>query len=352
MRVKLKGLAKVRKKLADGSSRFYFYAWRGGPLLRNSKGEPIQNPDDPQLQVAFTAAHAELRERPKGTLGTLIADYRGSPAFTGKAAKTREEYRRYLDMIDAKLGHYPLIALESITTRGRFKKWRDGMAENPRKADYAWSVLARVLSHAKDSGQISVNICERGGRIYKADRAESIWDADAIRAMLGVASRPLQVALMLALWTGQRQGDLLALPWSAYDGQFLRVKQGKTGARVKIPVAGILKEVLDEEAQNKKSTTILTNTLGRSWTSDGFKTSWGKAAKSAGVTGRTFHDLRGTAVTRLALAGCEVSEIASITGHSIKDAASILDAHYLGGRFELAEQAMTKLVAHQKESGK
>lgn len=347
MRVKLKGLAKTRKKLADGSSRFYFYAWRGGPLLRDAKGEPIQNPDDPQLQVAFMDAHKELRARPGGTLGTLIADYRASPAFTGRADKTREEYRRYLDLIDTELGDVPLFALENIKTRGKLKKWRDAMADNPRKADYAWSVLARVLSYAKDNGALSVNIAERGGRIYKADRAEAIWDADAIRAMLAAASRPLQVALMLALWTGQRQGDLLALPWSAYDGEFLRVKQGKTGARVKIPVAGILKDVLDEEATRKQSTTILTNTLGRSWTSDGFKTSWGKATKRAGVEGRTFHDLRGTAVTRLALAGCEVSEIASITGHSIKDAASILDAHYLGGRFELAEQAMTKLVAHQ-----
>lgn len=349
MPVKLKGLAKVRKKLTDGSSRFYFYAWRGGPLLRSADGKPIQNPEDPQLQVAFAAAHKELRTRPSGTLGALIADYRGSTAFIDNKPKTREEYRRYLDLIDEDLGHYPLAALESIKTRVRLKRWRDGMADSPRKADYAWSVLARALSYAKDNGQISVNIAERGGRIYKADRAEAIWDAEAIRAMLGVSSRPLQVALMLALWTGQRQGDLLALPWSAYDGQFLRVKQGKTGARVKIPVAGILKEVLDEEAQNKKSTTILTNTRGRSWTSDGFKTSWGKATKRAGVEGRTFHDLRGTAVTRLALAGCGVSEIASITGHSIKAAASILDAHYLGGRFELAEQAMMKLVSWSED---
>lgn len=351
MRVKLKGLAKVRKKLADGSSRNYFYAWRGGPLLKNKAGEAIQNPDDPELQVAFAAAHKELRERDAGTLAKLIEEYRASPAFTGKKDKTREEYRRYLDMIDDVLGDIPLFALENIKTRGKLKKWRDGMADRPRVADYAWSVLARVLSYAKDNGQISVNIAERGGRLYRSDRTEAIWDADAIRAVLATASRPIQVALMLALWTGQRQGDLLRLPWSAYDGQFLYVKQSKTGARVKIPVAGILKEVLDEEATRKQSTTILTNTLGRSWTSDGFKTSWGKATKRAEVTGRTFHDLRGTAVTRLALAGCEVSEIASITGHSIKDAASILDAHYLGGRFELAEQAMTKLVAHQGKKG-
>jgi hypothetical protein len=54
-----------------------------------------------------------------------------------------------------------------------------------------------------------------------------------------------------------------------------------------------------------------------------------------------FHDLRGTAVTRLALSGCTTPQIAAITGHSDE----ILKAHYLGGQAELAEQAIIKLVA-------
>lgn len=346
MRVKLKGVAKTSKTLADGTTRTYYYAWRGGPLLAKD-GVALQDPHAPEFHVAYTDAHRERLRRPEGDMASLIGLYRESSDFKLAGDRSRDEYRRYLDIIDKEFGTMPLSAIENIRARGKFKAWRGTMADTPRKADYAWSTLARVLSVAKDNGLISTNVCERGGRLYKSDRKENIWDAETIRAMLAESSRPLQVALMLALWTGQRQGDLLALPWSAYDGQFLRVRQGKTGARVKIPVVGILKEVLDQEAQAKKSTTILTNTRGGSWTSDGFKTSWGKAAKKAGVVGRTFHDLRGTAVTRLALAGCEVSEIASITGHSIKDAASILDTHYLGGRFELAEQAMTKLVAHQ-----
>jgi len=347
MRANLKGVAKTSKKLSDGTTRTYYYAWRGGPLLADKAGVALQDPAAPEFHVAYTDAHRERLRRPEGNMASLIALFRESSDFKIAGDRSRVEYRRYLDLIDKEFGSMPLSVIDNIRARGKFKAWRNSMSETPRKADYAWSTLARVLSVAKDSGMISTNVCEKGGRLYKSDRKENIWDAETIREMLAASSRPLQVALMLALWTGQRQGDLLSLPWSAYDGAFLRVKQGKTGARVKIPVVGILKEVLDEEAASKKSTTILTNTRGRSWTSDGFKTSWGKAAKAAGVVGRTFHDLRGTAVTRLALAGCEVSEIAAITGHSIKDAASILDTHYLGGRFELAEQAMTKLVAHQ-----
>jgi hypothetical protein len=55
-----------------------------------------------------------------------------------------------------------------------------------------------------------------------------------------------------------------------------------------------------------------------------------KACERAGVDGLTFHDLRGTAVVRLAIAGASVPQIAAVTGHSLKDVEAILDAHYLG----------------------
>jgi integrase len=71
----------------------------------------------------------------------------------------------------------------------------------------------------------------------------------------------------------------------------------------------------------------------------------GLSAAGLGDKDLHFHDLRGTAVTRLALSGCTVVEIAAITGHSLRDVESILDAHHLGGQIELAEQAILKLDA-------
>jgi integrase len=63
----------------------------------------------------------------------------------------------------------------------------------------------------------------------------------------------------------------------------------------------------------------------------------------AKIEGLTFHDLRGSAVVRLALAGATVPEIATFTGHSLKDVEAILDAHYLGRDVHLAENAVRKL---------
>jgi hypothetical protein len=67
-----------------------------------------------------------------------------------------------------------------------------------------------------------------------------------------------------------------------------------------------------------------------------------------GVSGLTFHDLRGSAVVRLALAEATVPQIATFTGHSLKDVEAILDAHYLGRDIQLAEAAVLKLEQRTK----
>src|SRR5277367_1478705 len=87
------------------------------------------------------------------------------------------------------------------------------------------TTIARVLSVARDRGKITVNVCERGGRLYESDRSETVWTAEDIRTFCGVASVELQAALLLALWTGQRQGDLLRLTWNDYDGTYIRMRQ-------------------------------------------------------------------------------------------------------------------------------
>ncbi len=104
---------------------------------------------------------------------------------------------------------------------------------------------------------------------------------------------------------------------------------------------------LDAAKSTKVGPVILTSTDKRLWTEGGFRSSWRKACTNAGIGGLTFHDLRGTAVTRLAIAGCTEAEIAAITGHSLKDVRSILDAHYLHRDPALAESAMAKLGLHK-----
>ena len=62
----------------------------------------------------------------------------------------------------------------------------------------------------------------------------------------------------------------------------------------------------------------------------------GKLSDRAGIGDLTFHDLWGTAVVRLAIAEASILQIATITGHNLKDGETILDAHCLGRDVQVA----------------
>lgn len=337
MRVQLKGVNASTKQLADGSKRTYWYAWKGGPRLSGQPGS-----------LEFAASYhtaVEARSAPiEGTLQAVLDAYEKSSNFRALAPRSQRDYRRHLKEIEAEFGDFPLEALEERGARRVFLNWRDKVGINsPRSADYKFSVLARALSWGLDRGMIPVNPCRRPSRLYQGNRSQMTWSVQDEAAFLENAPQHLHLALLLALWTGQRQGDLLRLPWSAYDGEVIRLRQRKTRASIAIPVGAKLKVALDQT--ERRADTILTTAKGKPWSEDGFRTSWGKACAKAGIRGLTFHDLRGTAVTRLALAGCSTSEIATVTGHSLRDAEAIIDSRYLRRDPGLAISAIKKLEA-------
>jgi integrase len=339
-RVRLKGLNSKLKHLASGQTKRYWYAWKGGPPLPGQPG-------DADFMAAYHKAHAARREVKPGVLLSVLSAYQQSDDWRQLAERTRADYVKQIKKIEAEFIDFPLAALSDRRSRAIFLEWRDRLAlSSRRQADYAWAVLARVLSWAHDRGLVTANPCTRGGRLYRGTRAENVWTIDDEAQFMKHAPAHLRLAFMLALWTGQRQGDLLALAWSAYDGDKIRLRQNKTGARVVIPVGAPLKALLD--GAERCSPLVLVTLEGRPWTPDGFRVSWRKAVHKAGITGLTFNDLRGTAVTRLAVAGCTEAEIATLTGHSLRDVRSILDAHYLSRDPALAENAIRKLEQRTK----
>src|SRR5258706_16369996 len=99
-----------------------------------------------------------------------------------------------------------------------------------------------------------------------------------IKAFCSVASPELQFALLLALWTGQRQGTMINITWSQYDGTHIRLqpnkqRRGKKKKRIVIPVGTPLKTALDARRPEKAEDPILPNTFGDPCTSDGFQAS-------------------------------------------------------------------------------
>jgi integrase len=338
VRVNLPGIHRISRTLATGVRVTYFYAWRGGPRL-------VGEPGSPEFLRSYDAAHSNRRTPDPSLFRSIIVAYKASRAFTSLRERTRADYSKQIAKIEAAFADLPLDALDDPRLTRVFLDWRDSMSSSPRQADYAWTVLMRIISWARDGGVTAYRPPARVERLYHADRSEKVWGEEHVASFMAAAPQALQRALLLALETGQRQGDLLVLPWSAYDGTWIRLKQSKTGRKVSVPATLRLKAVL--ENMPRSSPVMLTNGRGRPWQPNAFRKAWGNASRKAGLVDLTFHDLRGTAVTRLSEAACTPQEIATITGHSLRDVGAILDK-YLARNDNIAVAAIAKLERSRK----
>jgi integrase len=160
---------------------------------------------------------------------------------------TRRSNAQYIKIFEDEYGDMPIAAIEQTSSRTEFLGWRDSMSDRPRTADLAWSVLQKIMAFGVDIEKLKRNPCLNAGRLAESGtRREKIWGAAGGNAKLReAASATVSEALMMAIWTGQRQGDLLRLQWSSYDGTHIRLKQSKTGRRVTVMASDELKAMLD-----------------------------------------------------------------------------------------------------------
>jgi len=320
---KLPGVHIIRLTNRAGQPVEYHYAWRGGPRIAARPGTPAY--------VREYARHTATRPTAAtpGTLSAIIDDWRKSARFTALKPKTRADYERIEAVIRAEFGDMPAKAIEARGARTLFIDWRDTMRDTPRTADYHMSVLAGILSFAADREIILRNPLERVERLHHATRADIIWPMAAVTKVMKEAQPHLRAAFVIALTTLQRQGDCLTMPTIAWDGKQAWIRQGKTGARVRVTPAAILKPILDE-AKKQGRATVLVNSRGDRWTSTGFRASWRKEMARLKIKGVTFHDLRGTGISWLHRVGkLPIADIASISGHSAEEAEAIIRRHYL-----------------------
>lgn len=320
MQVKAKGVHKVTAK-----GRTYYYAWRGGPRID-------AEPESRDFLDQYVRLTRNRRDGPfEGRLAELVRLYCRSNRWTKLRESTRKTYLYCFDLIEAEFSDLPAADLCRPGARRMFLDWRDEIAEDrPRMADMTMSVLQAVLSFAVDRELIAVHPLEKVAKVTDGSRRDIIWLPGEINRFKATAPEHLVRSLMLGMWTGQRQGDLLRLTWSAYDGETITLRQSKTGSHVRVMVAAELRDCL-MAAPRATAVTILTTADGQPWGS-GFRSSWRKAVAAAGIADRTFHDLRGTFVTLAYRNGASIRDIAEITGHTERDAESIIRKHYLVSR--------------------
>jgi integrase len=350
VRVDIKGWFTTYKTLKSGHRREYHYH---RATLRRLNGKP----GSPEFIANYADAEKLIRDRLAGTFNGLVRIYTLSVEFEEKlSASTQSEYRRLLTAAESEFGNMPRAALDDPRVRKDFLDWRERVARTSgeREADNRLSAISAMLTWAVDRGHANTNYLRGFRRLYHADRSEIIWLPEHIASFMKVAPIEMQRALILALHTGQREGDLLRLPWSGYDGTRISLRQGKArrgsrlGPLVEIPCTAALRRMLD--GMERVSPLILTTKTGQSLKKRYFTRLWGEATEKAGLQSVLlpgsdrrvelhFHDLRGTAVTLLSEAGCTPQQIATITGHSLKTVHRILE-RYLARTRGLAEQAI------------
>src|SRR5262245_28048473 len=101
MRVRLKGINRVTKRLADGRLVTYWYAWKGGPALQGEPGSP-------EFIASYNEATTRKVTPPVGVLFSLLQGYQASEDFRGLSEVTRHDYIRKIKQIEKAFSDFPL----------------------------------------------------------------------------------------------------------------------------------------------------------------------------------------------------------------------------------------------------
>jgi len=143
----------------------------------------------------------------------------------------------------------------------------------------------------------------------------------------------LELIVMLALTTGMRRGEILALRWPDVDleRRSIVLHKTKNNERRAVPiVAGVL-VLLGKHAQVRQLHTDLVFARDNRDQAIDFDHAFLDAVRAAKIENFRFHDTRHTAASYLAMSGATTAEIAAVLGHKtlamVKRYAHLSDQH-------------------------
>jgi integrase len=326
----------------------------GAPTLTN--GEP-----NPEWWAAYRAASgAPVPTAAAGTFRALAIAWSGgesgagSPEWRAHGKNTRRNYRTGLARILTAWGEQSVRAVEPR----HVLELRNSLQHLPEAANTMIKALASMISWSiPNGGWRADNPCDHV-KMFPKGTPWAAWSWEAIEAWRDLAVPEMRLALMLALYTGQRQSDLIRMSWNDVDQGAIQVVQEdgsegqkKTKKKVWVPIHRNLKAELDRV--QRRSVRILTGQRGLPLTIESFKTAWQRQHEcielmTGACHGLVPHGLRKSAVCFLLEAGCSEEEVEAITRQSremIRHYALELKRH------KLAERAIGKWEDAMLEGG-
>lgn len=202
------------------------------------------------------------------------------------------------------------------------------------------ALFSHVFNYARDHGHTKApNPCQ-GVKGFKEDGRDVYVDDALIEIVTKHSVKPLEFALRLAQITGQRPCDVRSMSEAHISGGMLHVRQGKTGAKLRIEIVGRLKALLDEIAAYKTEHTaksrvrvlsLLVNEKGRVLTENMLRNRFDDAREAAGIDKNLFQfrDLRAKAATDTDDAG-GTREAQALLGHTTETMTADYIRHKVG----------------------
>jgi integrase len=228
---------------------------------------------------------------------------------------------------------------------------KDGVPLQPIPADYGHvranrekALFSHVWNYARAEGMTKLaNPCA-GIEGFHEEGRDTAPDEELVQRVLAEGDKPLQFAMRLADITGQRPSDVLRMNEGniagAVPGGILRVRQGKTGAKLRIVIEGALAVLLAEIREFKKAVeqesrvrvmALLVNEEGQPLTKYMLRSRFDDARARAGVKKDLFQfrDLRAKAATEVDEAsGTRAAQ--ALLGHSTEGMTADYIRHKIG----------------------
>lgn len=274
--------------------------------------------------------HFKTTEAKRHTLAELIDRYIRDVLPT--KAKSRSKQTALLEWWKGQLGSYALADVSPALIaecRDRLAAGitKRGTQRNPATVVRYLAALSVCFTHAvKEWGWVDDTPMRKVTKPREArGRVRFLSDDERIRLLKACkqSSNPyLYPAVVLALSTGMRSGEIMGLTWDAVDlnrGRAI-LHETKNNERRAVAITGHALEVLQGLGKVRRIDTNLIfpakeSTPNKAPKPIDLRTPWLAALKHAEIQDFKFHDLRHSAASYLAMNGASLAEIAEVLGH-------------------------------------
>jgi len=216
-------------------------------------------------------------------------------------------------------GHLSLERLTAATIRDALRKL--GETRTPATGNRYLAAISAVCRWAIKEQWLNRNPA-RGIERQREAAGCTVWLTDKQRGALltacDVSEWPdLGLLVRMALSTGARRGELLALRWSDLDLKkgLAHVPDSKSGEPRMLPLIQQVQDLLSGRAVPDDHEVLLFKSQHDPYTPIEIRTPWDKARAAAGLPDFRFHDLRHSCASYLAMNGATLLEIADVLGH-------------------------------------